>query len=129
MTTYSTFRKFVRAAVSLLTLVLFLSDASADAQGNLDTSPLWLTSFPAQSEFAPAQKSISSELQFRDEKVANLRQIKLTSELRIRGWKISDKFYVGHTKVANRWGVGVLVEHRGLVFGVNNRGVQILKRF
>jgi hypothetical protein len=56
-------------------------------------------------------------------------RMRVSPQLRVRGWKLSNKVYFGQAKVGNRWGVGFLVEHKDYVYGVNHRGIQLLRRF
>lgn len=129
MATYSTFRKLIGITISLLSIIGFLSEANADTDYMLYKSALSFDAYPTMSQPVSFQEPTSLEMQFRDSKIANLRNLKLSRDLRVRGWKVRDNVYVGHTKVANKWGLGVLIEHRSVVYGINNRGVQILKRF
>jgi len=50
-------------------------------------------------------------------------------DLRIRGWRISNHLYVGQAKVAKKWGLGLVYEVNNTVYGLNHRGLQIMKRF
>jgi len=56
-------------------------------------------------------------------------RMRVSPQLRMRGWKLSNKVYFGQAKVGNRWGVGFLVEHKDYVYGVNHRGIQLMRRF
>jgi hypothetical protein len=56
-------------------------------------------------------------------------RMRVSPQLRVRGWKLSNKVYFGQAKVGNRWGVGFLVEHKDYVYGVNHRGLQLMRRF
>jgi len=56
-------------------------------------------------------------------------RMRVSPQLRVRGWKLSNKVYFGQAKVGNRWGVGFLVEHKDYVYGVNHRGIQLMRRF
>jgi len=129
MTTYSAIRKLIGITVSLLSIIGFLSEATADTEGMLYKSSQSFDAYPIISKSVSFQGPTSPDMQFRDGSIGNLKYLRLTKELRIRGWKVRENVYVGHTKVANRWGLGVLVKHRGVVYGINNRGLQILKQF
>jgi hypothetical protein len=129
MVTYSTFRRLIAAAISLMSITVFLSEATADTGGMRFKSSLSFDTYPALSQSVRLQETTSSEMRFRDGGGAGLRYLRLTKGLRIRGWEVRDNFYFGHTKVANRWGLGFLIKHRGIVYGINNMGVQILKQF
>jgi hypothetical protein len=46
----------------------------------------------------------------------------------IRGWQLGDGVYFGQAKVGKKWGVGVIVDRGQYVYGINNRGIQLLRR-
>ncbi len=50
-------------------------------------------------------------------------------DLRIRGWEIKDGVYLGQTKVSDQWGLGLVYESGDTFYGVNHRGIQVLKKF
>lgn len=50
-------------------------------------------------------------------------QLKIDKSMRVRGWKIKDKLYVGQTRVGNKWGVGMMMTQDSFAFGLNNKGV------
>ena len=73
--------------------------------------------------------SADARYDFHETRVAGFERKKITKDLRIRGWKISDGLYLGQAKVANKWGLGVVYERGDVAFGINNRGIQVMKRF
>jgi hypothetical protein len=129
MDTNFKFRKLIGTAIKLLCIIAFAPQATAVTDGSLFGFTTSYETYPLVSESIRIQQPASAEIRFRDYSGANLSYLRLTKELRIRGWKVRENVYFGHTKVANRWGLGVLFKHRGIVYGVNNRGFQILKQF
>jgi len=59
----------------------------------------------------------------------NISKYKMSKDLRIRGWQFSDKVYFGQAKVGKKWGIGVIVDRGQYVYGINNQGIQVLRRF
>ena len=59
----------------------------------------------------------------------NIVQIKADRTLRIRGWQLREDVFFGQAKVANQWGVGLLINKRTYQYGINNRGIAFLKKF
>ena len=51
------------------------------------------------------------------------------NSLKVRGFKASSNVYVGQSKVAGQYGVGFVVEQKSFAWGLNNRGISIVKRF
>jgi len=129
MTTYSTLRKLIGITITSLSIIAFIPHATADTDRSLFGSTTSYDTYPLISQSLSIPDITSPDMQFRENNVANLSYLKLTKELRVRGWKVRENVYFGHTKVANKWGLGVLIEHRGVIFGINNRGLQILKQF
>lgn len=70
-----------------------------------------------------------AQYQFDTSAVAGLESRKITSEFRIRGFEVASNVYVGQTKVADSWGLGVVYERGDTYFGMNHRGIQVMKRF
>jgi hypothetical protein len=129
MVTYSKFRKLIGIAIALLSILGFIPQATANTDRMLFGFTTSYDTYPLVTESISIQEITSPEMQIRAISVARLSYLKLNKELRIRGWKVRDNVYFGHTKVANKWGLGVLIVHRGFALGINNRGLQILKRF
>ncbi len=66
---------------------------------------------------------------FDDTRIAGFERKNIAKDLRIRGWKISDGLYLGQAKVADKWGLGAVYERGDMVYGINHRGIQVMKRF
>lgn len=47
----------------------------------------------------------------------------------VRGWKVLPKVYVGPTKLANEWGVGVLVRGEKYAWGINSERLSFIVRW
>ncbi len=73
--------------------------------------------------------AISTVYEFDGDPALGFERKNIAKNLRIRGWEISNRLYVGQAKVANKWGIGLVYDHGATVFGINHRGLQILKRF
>ena len=54
---------------------------------------------------------------------------KFSDNLKIRGWRVAENLYFGQAKVADRWGIGLLLKKDKVVYGVNHRGLQITRQF
>jgi hypothetical protein len=54
---------------------------------------------------------------------------RFSDNLRVRGWRVAQDLYFGQAKVADRWGIGLLLKKDKVVYGVNHRGVQITRQF
>ena len=59
----------------------------------------------------------------------NIVRIKANRTLRIRGWQLKENVFFGQAKVANQWGIGLLINKRTYQYGINNRGIAFLKKF
>ena len=53
---------------------------------------------------------------------------RMSKGLKVRGWQLGDGVYFGQAKVGKKWGVGVIVDRGQYVYGINNRGIQLLRR-
>jgi hypothetical protein len=73
--------------------------------------------------------SSSTSFEFTDQKLGGFERKRMGKDLRIRGWRISNHLYVGQAKVAKKWGLGLVYEVNNTVYGLNHRGLQIMKRF
>jgi hypothetical protein len=78
--------------------------------------------------FSSYNTSISN-LELKPIDSVDLQKLKVTKQLRVRGWEISDNIYFGQTKVGGKWGPGLLIDHDEYVYGINHRGIQVLRRF
>lgn len=62
-------------------------------------------------------------------RAAGIDKYKMSKGLRVRGWQFGNRVYFGQAKVGKKWGVGVIVDRGQYVYGINNRGIQLLRRF
>lgn len=61
--------------------------------------------------------------------VETLKIIEFSKTLKVRGIELSKGIYLGHAKVAGKYGFGVVVDNKSYSWGINNRGISILKTF
>lgn len=61
--------------------------------------------------------------------ISGLKRLKIDADFQVRGWMVSDDFYIGQTKIAGKWGVGLLVDRGNYAYGFNNEQVSFVKRF
>ncbi len=73
--------------------------------------------------------SADVQYDFDDTRIAGIQRKNIAKDLRIRGWEISDRLYFGQAKVADKWGLGVVYERGDMFYGINHRGIQVMKRF
>ena len=73
--------------------------------------------------------TLPTTYEFVDGEATGLYRKKLSSDFRIRGWRVADSMYLGQAKVGNKWGFGMVYEKGNTSYGINHRGVQMLKRF
>ncbi len=89
----------------------------------------------AASEFRQqTQSSAPGKISFQ-QRTGNIQQrtrgidkYRVSKGLKVRGWHIGDKVYFGQAKVGKKWGVGVIIDRGQYVYGINNRGIQLLRR-
>ena len=111
---------FIKQALSILVITGLLFHAST-LQADQESAPL---------ELSLADISFSSpQFEFTDERLGGFERKKMTKDVRIRGWKVTDRMYVGQAKVAKKWGLGLVYENGNTVYAVNHRGFQVMKRF
>ena len=67
--------------------------------------------------------------EFEDTKLGGFERKKLSRDLRLRGWEVGNGIYFGQAKVGKKWGLGFVFENGDVVYGLNNRGIQVMKRF
>lgn len=67
---------------------------------------------------------------------AGIHRLKLANGLGVRGWRVHEGLYLGQAKVADRWGLGFLLQSGSSVndpgvnyFGLNYRGLQYVREF
>jgi len=51
------------------------------------------------------------------------------SSLRVRGWKLGSEVYFGQARVGDRWGLGFVIDKSDYAYGLNNRGISIVRKF
>ncbi|MBV1879433.1 MAG: hypothetical protein KUG79_17460 [Pseudomonadales bacterium] len=68
------------------------------------------------------------DLQFHEVKLGGFERLKLSHDLKIRGWQFGSA-YVGQTKIADHWGLGFVVTRGRTIYGMNHRGIQVLRKF
>lgn len=73
--------------------------------------------------------SADAPYNFDDTRIAGFQRKNIAKDLRIRGWEISDRLYLGQAKVAGKWGLGVVYERGDMVYGINHHRIQVIKRF
>lgn len=66
---------------------------------------------------------------FSAERLGGFERKKLTSNINVRGWKISNSLYFGQARVAKKWGLGFVLERDNTVYVLSHRGIQVSKRF
>ncbi len=54
---------------------------------------------------------------------------RVDNNFKVRGWKLSPEIYFGNAKVNGEWGVGLLVDKGGYVYGFNNTQASFMWRF
>ena len=71
----------------------------------------------------------TSAFKYKEVKLGGFERKKLSKGFKVRGWEVARKVYLGQAKIAKKWGFGVVVERGNTVYGMNHRGIQVLKRF
>jgi len=98
----------------LLGLVLFSQAAFADrVPGSFDL---------------PVAVATNVRYEFDDPLIAGIESMRF-ADIRVRGWRLSARAYVGQTRVGDRWGPGIVYRHGNTVYGLNNRGLQVTRHF
>ncbi len=128
----------------LLPVLLVHWLAACFARGDtlqLDLSLAHSNEFAQPTDIAETKASVSSPIPTKGDRAIllpltarksyplNIIRFKVDRSLRVRGWEIGDDVFFGQAKVANQWGVGIVVSNGSFSYGINNRGVGILKRF
>ncbi|MBT4160124.1 MAG: hypothetical protein HOE54_02380 [Gammaproteobacteria bacterium] len=70
-----------------------------------------------------------ARFEFSDTILGGFERKKLNRDVRLRGWNVGNGIYIGQAKFAKKWGLGFVYENGDTVYGLNNRGIQVLKRF
>ncbi len=99
-------------AVKVLVISLALCAGSVAAQEPLDLNIKKLARF-----------------EFDDARLGGFERKKLSRDVRLRGWQVGNGIYFGQARVAKKWGLGFVYENGDTVYGLNNRGIQVMKRF
>ena len=73
--------------------------------------------------------TLPTAYEFSEEKLAGFYRKKLSPELRILGWEIADSLDLGQANVGDKWGFGMVLQKGNTAYGINHRGIQIMKRF
>ncbi len=68
-------------------------------------------------------------LSFEDSVLGGFERRKMSSQMKIRGWKVGKNTYFGQTRVDDRWGLGFVIDRGNTVYGLNHRGIQFLRKF
>lgn len=61
--------------------------------------------------------------------VKSVKVKKFAQNVQVRGYNIAQGVYMGHTKVAGKYGFGVVVDRTSFSWAINNRGLSIQKSF
>jgi len=75
------------------------------------------------------EMSLPATYNFVNELPTGFYRKKLSSDFRIRGWEISDSLYLGQAKVGDKWGLGMVFQNGNTAYGINHRGIQVMKSF
>ena len=54
---------------------------------------------------------------------------RITNQVRVRGWRVGKYTYIGQARVDNHWGPGFIVTRGNTVYGMNHRGIQVMRKF
>ena len=82
-----------------------------------------------QLRFAHVDQDSFQGAQYEFEDVRRFERRKITKNFKVRGWQVARNVYLGQVKVAKKWGLGLVYKRGNTVFGMNNRGIQVMKRF
>ncbi len=70
-----------------------------------------------------------TQYKFEDIRLRGFERREMTKNLKARGWQVAKNIYLGQAKVAKKWGLGLVYERGNTVYGISNRGIQVMKRF
>ena len=79
--------------------------------------------------FADRDGLDTTSFKYKEVRLGGFERKKLSKDFKVRGWEVADNVYLGQAKIAKKWGFGVVVERGSMFYGVNHRGIQVLKRF
>jgi len=71
----------------------------------------------------------ATQYEFEDVRLGGFERRKMASNFRVRGWQVAKNVYIGQAKVAKKWGLGLVYQHGNAFYGINNHGIQVMKRF
>lgn len=54
------------------------------------------------------------------------KQVKADKSIRVRGWEVKDRLYIGQTRVGDDWGVGMMYTKGNFAYGLNDDGVGLV---
>ena len=76
-----------------------------------------------------AQAGEPTEASYEGTIAGDIKVLEFSKNLKIRGWQLSEGIYMGQAKVAGNYGLGLVIDSKSYSWGINNRGISILKRF
>jgi hypothetical protein len=129
MNTHSGCKVFTGIIATLALMLAHSNGVAAESELILSNEILTGYTMLPPVELDESHERKVSMVSFRDQSIGNITDLKETADLRVRGWQVKNNMYFGQTKVADRWGVGLFIKRKDIVYGINNRGVQILKKF
>jgi hypothetical protein len=88
-------------------------------------SALLLTALIASS----GASASDAQSQYSSKQYGKLFILKISKDFKMRGMKLSNKIFMGQAKVAGKYGLDTVVDEGSFVWGFNNRGVTIMKKF
>lgn len=73
-------------------------------------------------------KSVSTSWTF-DEAPLGFERKRLGAGMKVRGWRVKHvpNLYFGQARVGRKWGLGLVMEHGNMAFGMNHRGIEVRK--
>tara|TARA_B100000676_G_scaffold161120_1_gene158551 strand:- start:827 stop:1183 length:357 start_codon:yes stop_codon:yes gene_type:complete len=78
-------------------------------------------------ELRPAREQ--TEWTFEDAAPAGFERKRLQAGMKVHGWRVKQfpNLYVGQAHVGCKWGLGLVMEHGKMAFGMNHRGIELRK--
>lgn len=71
----------------------------------------------------PRQASAFTGVKTQKANPLGYQQVKPDKSIRVRGWEVKDRLYMGQTRVGDDWGVGMMYTSGNFAYGVNNDSV------
>jgi len=122
----------IRLICLLLTPWFGMSAASADSGADSATQQAEVWSFDhglvGDGTFVNAAM-VPTSSNFELAGVEGFTEKRIAGDFRVRGWRVKKGMYLGQTKVSDTWGLGLVYEIDNTFYGVNHRGIQVLKKF